>query len=79
MLWSSVKSKAAALDVFGQTFDAAGKRSGAEFVVNTKIAKNQSQPAVAPLGRRGFVAAWSSSGQDGSLGGVYGQRFDFGP
>ena len=79
VLWSSVKSRAAALDVFGQTFDGAGKRSGAEFTVNTKLAKNQSQPAVAPLGGRGFVAAWSSRGQDGSLEGVYGQRFDFGP
>ena len=36
----------------------------------------QWQPAAAPSGENGFVAAWTSREQDGSLEGVYGQRFN---
>ncbi len=48
----------------------------AEFQVNTHTANWQYRPAVAmdPFGN--FVAVWSSAYQDGSSGGIYGQRFD---
>ena len=53
--------------------------SGTEFLINTHAptanAGVQDTPAVAKLGA-GFVVTWTSFGQDGSLEGIYGQRFD---
>jgi hypothetical protein len=74
ILWSSVRS--AALDIFGQIFDATGNRFNIEFRVNRTITGNQWQPAVTSSGVSGFVAAWASRDQDGSLEGVYGHRFN---
>jgi cysteine-rich repeat protein len=47
-----------------------------EFQVNTYTLQSQRNPTVsmAPDGR--FVVVWNSAGQDGSLGGVFGQRYD---
>lgn len=61
--------------VFGQRFDAQGRRVGREFQVNTERVGSQQEPAVASLPDGGFVVAWSSSGQDGDGQGVYYQRF----
>ena len=44
--------------------------------LNTVVAKDQWQPAVAPLAAHGFIAAWASRDQDTSLEGVYAQRFN---
>ena len=46
-----------------------------EFRVNTVTLKDQSLPAVAPLAAGGFVAAWTSNGEDGSGLGVYAQLY----
>lgn len=47
-----------------------------EFRVNTTRTNDQFAPSVAasPLGN--FVVVWTSDGQDGSLGGIYAQRYD---
>ena len=56
----------------------AQKRLGGEFQVNTYTTSSQSGPSVAMDGAGNFVVVWQSSGQDGSSGGVFGQRFQFG-
>jgi hypothetical protein len=60
-----------------QAYDAAGNAENIEFRVNTTIANNQSQPSVAAFSNGPFLVTWTSRNQDGSLEGVYGQRFKF--
>ena len=57
--------------VVGRRFSAAGLAQGPEFPLNTFTAGLQVQPRVAATTHRGFVGAWMSDGQDGSMGGVY--------
>jgi hypothetical protein len=57
----------------GQLFDTAGNKSGAEFLVNTVTAGNQTAPSVAALTTGGFVVAWT--GTDSSGTGVKAQLF----
>jgi len=66
--------------VFGQRFASGGTRIGTEFRVNTYTPGYQEEPRVAADAAGGFVVVWRSSpsfgaGQDGSSGGVFGQRF----
>ena len=64
-------------DVLARRFDAAGVPAGAEFHVNTYPSGRQQYPTVAVDGAGGFVVAWQSDDeQDGSGGGVVGQRYD---
>src|SRR5688572_30843680 len=49
---------------------------GPEFRVNTYTPSLQSGPITAVDGDGDFVVAWQSDGQDGSLFGVYAQRYD---
>ncbi|MGE5276353.1 MAG: S-layer homology domain-containing protein [Acidobacteriota bacterium] len=62
--------------VFGQRFDAAGSKLGAEFPVNTYTTNSQFNARVAMNGSGAFVVVWESASQDGSSSGVFGQRFD---
>ncbi|RTL21247.1 MAG: hypothetical protein EKK55_16455, partial [Rhodocyclaceae bacterium] len=50
-------------------------RVWAEEVVNTWTASTQEWPSTATLADGSYVVVWVSSGQDGSSGGIYGQRF----
>jgi len=61
--------------IFGQRFDAAGAKIGAEFPVNTSTTNAQGEPVVAMDDAGEFVVVWSSFGQDGSGYGIFGQRF----
>jgi hypothetical protein len=61
--------------IYGQVFDSSGTKVGGEFRVNTYRADNQSWPSAAGLSGGGFVVAWESYGQDGSVEGIYGQRY----
>jgi hypothetical protein len=61
--------------VFGQRFSSSGTRLGEQFQVNTYFTDRQFAPEVAEASP-GFVVVWDSSLQDGSDGGVFGQRFD---
>jgi hypothetical protein len=62
--------------VFGQRFDASGGPIGSEFIINTEVVNQQGSPAVTSLSDGGFVVTWESKYQDGSLHGIYGQRYD---
>jgi Ca2+-binding RTX toxin-like protein len=48
---------------------------GPEFRVNTTTTESQESPTVTGLSDGGFVITWMSYNQDGSSGGIYGQRF----
>src|SRR6185295_5092244 len=63
--------------IFGRRFNAAGVPQGAEFRVNSYTTSTQYRPAVASSPEGDFVVVWASFGyQDGSLWGVFGQRFN---
>jgi hypothetical protein len=67
--------------IFAQRFDLSGAKVGLEFQVNTYTTSNQFRPAVAFDNVSNFVIVWDSTqadplGQDGSYGGIFGQRFD---
>lgn len=75
VVWASKLQDGSGLGVYAHRYDATGNAEDVEFRVNTTIADDQSQPVVARLAVGGWVAVWTSFGQDGSLEGVYGQRF----
>jgi hypothetical protein len=62
-------------DIFGQRYASTGAPLGSEFRVNTFTTNNQYGPVVAADGSGNFVVVWSSYTEDGSLGGVFGQRY----
>ena len=62
--------------VFGQRFGSSGAKEGGEFQVNTFTVGYQKSPAVAADADGDFVVTWSSAGQDGEAGGIFGRRFD---
>jgi hypothetical protein len=74
--WTSDGQDVSGSGVYGQRYNATGVAQGSEFRVNTYTTNNQFQPAVTALSDGGFVVTWSSSGQDGSNYGVYGQRYN---
>jgi hypothetical protein len=61
--------------IFAQAYDAAGNARGGEFRVNTTTAGSQRDPAVALDADGDFVVVWTSVGQDGDGGGIYGRRY----
>ncbi len=74
VVWKSGKGWESNGDIFGQRFDAANRRLGEEFRVNTFRKGNQTTPVVAGLKKGGFVVAWAS-GLHGLPDGVFGQRY----
>ncbi|MBO9701797.1 MAG: T9SS type A sorting domain-containing protein [Sporocytophaga sp.] len=62
--------------IYAQRYNAQGVAQGAEFRVNTYTPDRQSNPAIAMDDNGNFVIVWTSSGQDGNMGGVFGQRFN---
>jgi hypothetical protein len=75
VVWES-RQEGSNRGVFGQRYDAAGTSLGGEFQVNSYTTATQYDAAVsaAPDGR--FVVVWTSYGQDGARGGIFGQRYD---
>ena len=75
VVWTSYAQDGSSFGVFGQRFDSGGAPMGPEFRVNTYTAGVQYDPAVAsdPVGN--FVVVWQAFDQDGSSGGVFGQRY----
>lgn len=61
--------------VYAQRFNAAGVKQGPEFRVNTYTPDAQYGASVAMDARGDFTIAWHSQNQDGSLFGIYAQRF----
>ncbi len=64
-----------AFGVFGRQFDATARPRGSEFQVNTFTPFLQVEPSVAADASGHFVVVWQSGFQDGSGGGIFGQRF----
>ncbi len=76
VVWSSNGQDGSGEGVFGQRYDEAGRPVGEEFQVNTYTADRQTDPAVAADPSGNFIIVWQSDWQDGSQGGIFGQRFD---
>jgi hypothetical protein len=62
--------------IYARVFNQSGAAVTAEFAVNTTIINNQLKPTVAMADNGSFVIVWESLMQDGSVEGVYGQRFN---
>ena len=73
--WMTESGDGSGRGITAQRFGADGSRVGAEFRVNTTTAGAQQYPVVTELPDGGFLAIWSSDGQDGSGDGIYSQRF----
>jgi hypothetical protein len=76
VVWQSFDQDGDSLGVFGRRYDAAGVPLGGEFQVNTYTTGTQRSPALAVDPAGSFVVVWQSDGQDGSLAGVFGRRYD---
>ncbi|MFL6632849.1 MAG: beta strand repeat-containing protein [Massilia sp.] len=74
--WTSEAQDGSGYGVYFQLFDYTGTRIGAETLINTTTSGDQKKPAVTSLSDGGFLVSWESGNQDGSLDGVYLQRFD---
>ena len=61
--------------VYARRYRPDGTRRGPEFRVNQTIAESQAGAEIATFSNGGFVVVWTSTDQDGSNNGVYGQRF----
>ncbi|HAC66079.1 MAG TPA: hypothetical protein DCF68_21735, partial [Cyanothece sp. UBA12306] len=73
--WTSEGQDGSFYGVYGQRYDSNGIPVGNEFQINTYTNDNQWYPSVTELSDGDFVVTWESWGQDGSFGGIYGQRF----
>ena len=76
VLWQATSAGDGAADIFAQRYAADGTLQGTQFSVNLPSSGEQFDPAVAALAGGGFVATWTSGGQDGDRGGVYARLFD---
>jgi hypothetical protein len=74
--WSSDAQDGSGAGVYAQRYNAAGVAQGGEFRVNTTTANAQVIPMVAMDAVGNFVVVWQSTGQDGSLEGIFGQRYN---
>jgi hypothetical protein len=75
VVWASRSQDGSGYGIFGQRYTSTGATAGTEFQVNTYTIDDQSYPAVAADADGDFVVVWHSDGQDGSLQGVFGQRY----
>jgi hypothetical protein len=68
---------ALATGVIGQRFDSSGARQGEEFKVHTYPDVFAANASIAASPDGAFVVVWTNgAGQDGSVTGIFGQRFD---
>jgi hypothetical protein len=74
-VWQSASQDGSGNGVFGQRYAATGTTLGPEFRVNTYVTSDQTGPSVTADDAGDFVVVWTSSGQDGSNYGVFGQRY----
>ncbi len=64
--------------VHGQRYNSRGEKTGGEFQISSYTRDYQDNTAITALTGGGFVVTWTSFGQDGAEGGIYGQRYDSG-
>ncbi|MEO5350176.1 MAG: SBBP repeat-containing protein, partial [Magnetococcus sp. YQC-3] len=75
--WQSESSPGSySFDVMGQFFDVTGNKSGNQFKINTYGSSQQWDSRVIQLAGGDIVVGWISYFQDGSMHGLYGQRYD---
>ena len=74
--WRSELQDGSGWGVYARRFDAGGAAVSNEIPVNTTVANDQVEPAIAADPGGGFTVAWASEGQDGPSFGVYARRFD---
>jgi hypothetical protein len=75
VVWESDTQDGSDTGVFGQRYSSAGNPLGPEFRVNTYTTSYQGGPSVAADPSGNFVVVWHSNTQDGSLYGIFGQRY----
>ena len=75
VVWSSYNQDGSLYGVFGQRYASSGAPLGPEFPVNTFAPRSQQNPVLASDSSGNFVVVWDSYDQDGSLYGVFGQRY----
>lgn len=75
VVWEDKALDGSDYGIFGQRFSSAGATLGGEFQVNTETFAYQRNPTIAANGAGEFLVTWHSADQDGSLTGVFGQRF----
>ena len=74
--WMSEGQDGSSWGIYARRYDANGAAQGSEFRVNTYTTDNQLYPSITALTTGGLVVTWMSNGQDGSLSGIYAQRYD---
>lgn len=77
--WTSAGQDGSGTGVYARRFSATGSPLEGEIGLATTIDGDQSEPAIAATSATDFVAAWTSSGEDGDAEGVFGQRFTTAP
>ncbi len=75
VVWEDKAADGSGYGVFGQRYDVAGATLGGQFRVNSRTTFDQRNPAIAANDAGEFVVTWHSYEQDGSLDGVFGQRY----
>jgi hypothetical protein len=75
VVWTSYTQDGSGYGVFGQRYASTGAPLGPEFRVNTHTTESQRLPAVTTDSSGSFVVVWHSLSQDGSLYGVFAQRY----
>jgi hypothetical protein len=76
VVWHADGLDGSQLGVFGQRLDVNGRLVGPMFRVNSMTTNDQRDPAISADQAGNTIVVWSSYGQDGDLGGIYGQIFD---
>ena len=76
VVWQSQNQDGSGEGIFGQRFNAAGRKIGPEFRVNQFTSGDQTNPAIAVNASGQFAVAWASNGQDGNGLGVYVRKYD---
>ncbi len=74
--WHSDGQDGDGYGIYAQRLAADGSPMGPEFRVNTTTVDQQVNPTLALTPDRELLVAWQSNGQDGSLGGIFGQMYD---
>src|SRR6266581_3631129 len=76
--WNSLFQDGSSFGVFAQRYTAGGSPAGGEFRINTYTTNGQFASSVGMDDDGNFVVSWRSSNQDGSLSGIFAQRYDAG-
>ena len=78
VVWEEQQTDGASYGVFGRRYAPDGSALGSVFRVNSYTTHDQILPAITSKPDGGFVVVWESDVQDGSMHGVYGQKYCLG-